>query len=103
MLLHIPQYYYTCVTAVGGAATCLGCQGAIFCLTKKIQVYHQKKKFKGRGCTVRERERFFFGQSGALLRVLVGKARDRAARMYNKVEVKGGLITKVLLTYFYYY
>ena len=51
-----------------------------------------------------ERERqFVFWQSGALLRVLVGKARDRAARMYNKVEVKGGLITKVLLTYFYYY
>lgn len=36
-----------------------------------------------------------FMKSGALLRVLVGKARDRAARMYNKVEVKGGLISKV--------
>lgn len=36
-----------------------------------------------------------FQKSGALLRVLVGKARDRAARMYNKVTTKGGLITKV--------
>ena len=58
--------------------------------------------FLGSGCIVFKRE-IFFWQSGALLRVLVGKARDRAARMYNKVEVKGGLITKVLLTYFYYY
>jgi len=36
-----------------------------------------------------------FSKSGALLRVLVGRARDRAARMFNKVEAKNGIITKV--------
>ena len=36
-----------------------------------------------------------FSKSGALLRALVGKARDRAARMFNKVQVRKGLITGV--------
>lgn len=36
-----------------------------------------------------------FQKSGALLRALVGKARDRAARMMNKVQKREGLITKV--------
>jgi len=36
-----------------------------------------------------------FQKAGALLRVLVGKARDRAAQMTNKVETQGGKITKV--------
>eukprot|EP00286_Rhodomonas_abbreviata_P016984 CAMPEP_0181323942 /NCGR_PEP_ID=MMETSP1101-20121128/20073_1 /TAXON_ID=46948 /ORGANISM="Rhodomonas abbreviata, Strain Caron Lab Isolate" /LENGTH=257 /DNA_ID=CAMNT_0023432041 /DNA_START=158 /DNA_END=931 /DNA_ORIENTATION=+ len=36
-----------------------------------------------------------FQKSGALLRVLVGKARERAVAMVNKVQVKGGKITKV--------
>ena len=36
-----------------------------------------------------------FQKSGALLRVLVGKARDRAARMMNKVQKSNGLLTKV--------
>eukprot|EP00293_Proteomonas_sulcata_P009674 CAMPEP_0184298480 /NCGR_PEP_ID=MMETSP1049-20130417/9282_1 /TAXON_ID=77928 /ORGANISM="Proteomonas sulcata, Strain CCMP704" /LENGTH=284 /DNA_ID=CAMNT_0026608625 /DNA_START=1 /DNA_END=855 /DNA_ORIENTATION=+ len=36
-----------------------------------------------------------FSKSGALLRVLVGKAIDRAARMTSKVQVKGGKIVKV--------
>ena len=36
-----------------------------------------------------------FQKSGALLRALVGKARDRAARMMNKVQKRKGLLTKV--------
>jgi len=36
-----------------------------------------------------------FQKSGALLRVLVGKARDRAARLSSKVTTKAGFITKV--------
>jgi len=36
-----------------------------------------------------------FSKSGALLRALVGKARDRAARMFNKVQVRKGIITGV--------
>jgi len=36
-----------------------------------------------------------FQKAGSLLRVLVGKARDRAARMMNRVETKAGIITKV--------
>jgi len=36
-----------------------------------------------------------FKWSGALLRVLVGKARDRAVRTMNKVQVKGGKLIAV--------
>ena len=36
-----------------------------------------------------------FNKSGALLRVLVGKARDRAAQKIQKVQVKAGKITQV--------
>jgi len=36
-----------------------------------------------------------FTKSGALLRVLVGKARERAVALVNKVQTKGGKIVKV--------
>jgi len=36
-----------------------------------------------------------FAKSGALLRVLVGQARERAVAMVNKVQMKGGKLTKV--------